>query len=136
MQTNMLIQYSQCHNINDLLTVCNIIDTYFPKYSLNYRNINMLYTSNMFKLSHEDFNKYCEFQFGVLDIFNEKMNFTKSCDIEKHSAECFSQAITKYQSRLQGYLMERIGTIFFINYFKDKSINFRDIVYTSDKILV
>ena len=131
---NMIIQYAQCHNINDLLQIFNIIDNYFPKYSMNYKNIEMLFPCNMFKLPHEDFNKYCEFVFSVLEIYNNIMKFKSNNDVEMRMASHFAPQLIKYQSRLQGYLFERIGTIFFLNYFRNKKINFQNIICMSDKI--
>lgn len=134
MSCNMLLQYAQCHNINDLMPIFRIIDKYFPKYSLNYKNIELLYPCNMFKLPHEEFDKYCNFVFSVLDIYNNAFGYKCNEDVEKHMAAYFAQQHVRYQSRLQGYLFERIGTIFFLNHFRNKRVKFQNIVYTSEKI--
>lgn len=117
-------QYQKCHRIKDLLQCEQIIDNYFPDYSLPYENINILYTANMFYIEREIFRRYCEFTFGVLDIFNEQNHLTNDKEIFEFVG-CNS-----YQSRLHGFLHERIGTIFFLNEFRDKTPTIKNIIKT------
>ena len=120
---NVYTQYGFCHNIDDLFKVKDIIDKYYEGYDTN--NLNGLYTCNMFILEHEIFNKYCRFMFGVLDIFNEQNNLNTDKDVENYiiaNKDKYSMWDFNYQSRLYGFLMERIGTIFFNKYFEDKPV--------------
>ena len=133
---NMNLQYKSCHNINDLLQIESIIDTYYPSYHLEYSSINIIYPCNMFVLSNSDFNAYCEFVFSVLDIFNKHNNLHSDNDnlsYVTNNAYMYLNKDFKYQSRLQGFLMERIGTIFFINHFKDKPVYHQSINVVSSK---
>ena len=133
---NMNLQYQSCHNINDLLQIESIIDTYYPSYHLEYSSINIIYPCNMFVLSNSDFNAYCEFVFSVLDIFNKHKNLHSDNDnlsYVTNNAYMYLNKDFKYQSRLQGFLMERIGTIFFINHFKDKPVYHQSINVVSSK---
>lgn len=134
MYINMHSQYAECHNLSDLLKVEEIIDTYFPEYSMDYRNINVLYPCNMFILNRRDFNKYCEFVFGVLDKFNEKYHLHSDKDVQEYVGNNIANGYyrynkdVKYQSRLHGFLMERLGTIFFIKYIRENNPDTNKIV--------
>lgn len=133
---NLNQQYGSCHNIKDILEIEQIISDNFPEYKLDYNNINILYPCNMFQLPIEDFNKYVKFVFGVLDIYNEKYKLKTDEDVKKHVTERNTKINfdVNYQSRLQGFLMERIGTIFFLNYIKDKNVEYKPILITTEKI--
>ena len=122
--TNMHRQYAGCHNANDLHKVERIIDEYYPEYSTDYTGINEMFICNMFILPKQDFITYHNFVFGVLDIFNQQNNLHTDEDVKKYverNKEQYNKSIinTTYQSRLQGFLMERIGTIFFLKYRKE-----------------
>lgn len=135
---NMHKQYADCHNIEDLIQVEKIIDEIFPEYHLDYENINVLYPCNMFILDKIAFNRYCYFLFTVLQEFDKKNLLFTDEDVRNYVAkrkDKYKQFNLDYQSRLQGFLMERISTIFFLNYFKDKPVAFKEIIVTSNKKL-
>lgn len=121
---NLNKQYEACHRIKDLLQCEKIIDTYYPNYSLQYNNIDLLYTANMFYLERDIFKRYCDFTFGVLNIFNEQNHLTNDKEILKFAG------YDSYQARLHGFLQERLGTIFFLNEFKDKTPTIKNIIDT------
>lgn len=133
LKCNMHQQFAACHNIEDLYKVEKIIDTYFPEYSMDYSNINELYPCNMFIMKRDDFNEYYRFVFGVLEKFNEENHLQTDEDVYNYIVKNqtkyhnYQHLDIKYQSRLQGFLMERIGTIFFLKYFKDKPVSYRNI---------
>lgn len=135
---NMHKQYADCHNIEDLIEVEKIVDEKFPFYHLDYENINVLFPCNMFVLDKIAFNRYCFFMFSVLDEFNKrKLLFTDDdvrTYVEKNKGK-YKSFNLDYQSRLQGFLMERISTIFFLNYFKDKEVKYKEIIVTANKKL-
>ena len=135
---NILDQYKGTHNVNDLNECFDIIRKYYPCINLN--NIlkgNLLFHCNMFKMRHEDFNNYCSFVFKVLDIFNEKHNFKCNEDVVSYVSYKFSNPKDiKYQSRIQGFLMERISTIFFLNYFNFKSLRLIPILLLNENSLI
>ena len=139
MSFNMNHQYQSCHNINDLIQIESIIDTYYPEYHLNYSSIDILYPCNMFVMNITDFNTYCEFVFSVLDIFNSQNNLHSDIDNLQYvtsNTNMYSNKDFKYQSRIQGFLMERIGTIFFLNHFKDKQVSYQPIKVVSNKKVI
>ena len=131
---NMYEQYKQAHNIKDLDDCLEIIDKYYPEYKCDYKSI-QLQACNMFVMRQYDFHKYCEFIFGVLNKFNEKHNLKTYDDvyrfIESRQSEYDLKYGLKYQTRLHGYLFERLSTIFFNTYFK---VEIQKIAYIQDKI--
>lgn len=139
MSCNMHQQYATCHNIEDLIKCENIIDKYYPEYSTDYKSIDRLYPCNMFIMNRDDFNEYYRFVFGVLDKFNEENNLHSDEDVYNYvirNKDKYQRSVdVKYQSRLQGFLMERLGTIFFLKYFKNKDIKYKDIRVVSNKLI-
>lgn len=131
---NMHAQYADSHNIYDLLACERIIDQYFPEYHCDYNQLR-LFHCNMFVMRWPDFDQYCKFVFGVLDIFNQENNLHTDADVYNFVARRYEQYSQKhdikYQSRLQGYLFERIGTIFFTRHFDMVQ---RKIHFVSNKI--
>lgn len=139
MYCNIHQQYAICHNIEDLIKCENIIDKYYPEYSMYYKKIDKLFPCNMFIMKREDFENYYNFVFGVLDIFNKENNLKTDSDIYNYVAnnkDKYNRTTIdlKYQSRLQGFLMERLGTIFFLQYFKDKPVTYKEIKVVSNKL--
>lgn len=125
------INYECVHNIKDYLHIIEIIKKRFPEYleSANYvSDHDLLYPCNLFVLKRETFLKYCEFVFGVLDIFDKEMGFNTDLDVYNHVVNHMEEYIkygakpngfTFYQSRIQAFLMERISTIFFYKEIKN-----------------
>lgn len=126
-------QYACCHNGEDLLKVKGIINTYYPEYDTN--GSDGLFTCNMSILDRDTFNDYCKFVFSVLDIFNDKNNLHSDEDVrayvEKNKIKYKTTFNIDYQSRLHGFLMERVGTIFFNNRFKDRPVRFNSYIQTN-----
>lgn len=118
-------QYAACHNVRDLNKCVEIINKYYPQYDTHPQG---LFPCNISVLSHEDYNLYCEFVFNVLEAFNEEMNLHSDEDIRRYIEERFIKEQVSYQSRLQAFLMERIGTIYLANHFKGKPIRYSQII--------
>ena len=130
---NMHAQFADAHNINDLLECESIINERYPEHRCDYGSLN-LYHCNMFVMRRYDFEKYCSFVFGVLDEFNYRHGLYTDEDVRQYVESTRGQWTkhdAKYQSRLQGYLFERIGTIFFTTYF---GITNRKIHFVSERI--
>ena len=111
--------------------VIDIIREKFPEYyetTIKNINSNNFKFCNIFIMKKEMFNKYCEFVFGVLDEYNKRMGFKTDLDVfnwvANHMEEYCSNRIgmlesVTYQSRIQAFLMERIGNIFYNKHFKN-----------------
>lgn len=121
-------QYKMCHNVKDLMTVQKIIEDYYPDY-INDINETMsrqwMYPRNMFIMRKADFLKYCEFIFGVMKKFDEIMNFHTDEDVHNyvnaHASE-YSNVTLNYQSRIEGFLIERLTNVFIHHQFKNPMI--------------
>lgn len=117
-------QFADAHNIEDLLQCETIINESYPEYKCEYDAIH-LFTNNMFIMRQADFKAYHDFVFGVLDKFNEENDLHTDDDIyrfiERRYDKYNHKHGIKYHARLQGFLMERLGSIFFTSYFDIKS---------------
>lgn len=121
---NNIEQYDKCHNLNDLFLILKIIKELYPEYidDINYFSLRgELYANNMFIMKTNDFIKYCEFLFSILNEFLIRKNFKNYSDITNYINENQSLYLNKvhehinnveYQSRLGGFLAERIFTIY------------------------
>lgn len=124
-------QYMMCHNIDDLRQCEEIIDEFYPEYHLDWDGLGILFGFNMSILTKELYDKYIEFVFGVLDRFCEKNGLYSDEDVRRYvegNKEKYNGSFDiDYQSRLLGFLMERIGTIFFVHEMNNNNFIFRDI---------
>lgn len=124
-------QYKHSHNIDDLYKIIDIIHKYYPEYyetSLNTLKSENFIPCNIFIMTKESFNEYCEFVFGVLDKYNEIMGFKNDLNvfnwvvnhIGNYTDNKYGMLYnTTYQSRIQAFLMERISNIFYNKNFKN-----------------
>jgi hypothetical protein len=129
---NNYMQYDICHNTGDLIKLMGIIQRKYPSYYVSF--INMLdshcyYPYNMFVLSKELFNKYCEFVFDTLLEFDKIIGVNNNyINMITHIGKYKEKYVEKsgfplndyaYQARLYGFLAERLTTTFFFKYMKD-----------------
>lgn len=133
-------QYQNSHNIKDLNKIVEIIEKYYPEYyetTIETINKKEFVPCNIFLMKREDFIEYCEFVFGVLDKYNEIMNFKNDLDVfnwvlSNTTEYCDNKTgmlnSIPYQSRIQAFLMERISNIFYNKKFKNPYM--MDIVLT------
>lgn len=126
---SVYMNYALCHNINDLMLIGGIINKYHNEYIKDFEKVlndKSLFCCNMFIMKKEDFNKYCEFVFDVLDKFDRAKGFKCDEDVEKHVKENSSAYLKKYepnstvayQSRMDGFLLERLTNVFICHNFK------------------
>lgn len=126
--------YINCHNIDDLNDVGSVIKKYFSDYYKDFLYVTneqkFIRTNSMFIMKKNDFLLFCDFLFGVLDKYNELRGFTKDEDVYKYVAknivkyrkefgDFLDGDSIKYQSRIHGFLSERIGNIFYHHQFKN-----------------
>ena len=116
-------QYNEFHIAHFLNESIDIIHDKFPEYYQYTKSAldkNWGNYCNIFIMKKEDFIKWGEFVFGVLLEFDRRYNLTTDEDIRKL---IIKEAQTKnlniaYQSRLESFLLERIGIIFYERHFK------------------
>lgn len=125
---DMYAQYDRCHHINDLLLAKDIINKYYP--SIN-TNSNCLFACNTVVLEHDIFDDWCKFIFGVLEIFNDTLNLTSDEDVRKYIGQFFPDSKLEYQSRLHGFLIERLSTIYLNNKFSNDKARYSQTIMLS-----
>lgn len=122
--------YDKCHNLDDLILLCNIINIKYPSYndSIDFMlNHDKIYANNMFIMKRDDFVKYCEFVFEIFDEFLNIRGFKTYEDICKYIKNNSEKYIKnkgytpkiEYQSRLGGFLAERLFTVYVHHNFKN-----------------
>ena len=116
-------QYCHFHICSQFDQILDIIKDTKPDYyeaALKVSNDTKLYLCNLFIMKKEDFYKYCEFMFDVLFEFDKRNNFTTDNEVLNYTKSIFYNNINEsnYQSRMEGFLSERISNIFFTKNFK------------------
>lgn len=110
--------YAYWHNEKDFDLLKEIIQDKFPEYMDGWErmeNASYCYNSSMFIMKREDFLKYCDFIFTVLDEIRIRRGFWTSDDCRKYVIEHKEEYIhnpngyydVEMQSRIVGYLAER-----------------------------
>lgn len=133
-------QYLLAHQKRDLDVVENIIKLDYFEYYLDYikfiKNGNLILYSNGFILKENDYNKYCEFMFGILKKWLSIMNIHDVDALHKYVYDSVMtgnisnatmspvmradmEYVIKYQSRIGGSLAERIFTLYAYHNFKN-----------------
>ena len=118
--TSVKTQFSNCHFKKFLDEIEEIIKENFTEYypqsqKTLYRKV--MNCCNIFIMKKEDFINYGEFVFGVLLEFDRRHNLKNDKDIQdlieleiKRTGKLTNKA---YQCRQEGFLMERISSIFY-----------------------
>lgn len=108
-----------CKNFIDVMDIIKIKHPDYYKTALKVAKENKIYYFNIFIMKKEDFFKYCEFMFDILSEFDKRYNFKTDKDILNYTYNIFHQTKIAYrQSRLQGFLSERLSNIFYNKHFK------------------
>ena len=138
LKTNVKLQYSYCHNIEDLYIVGGIIADKYPQYAniwKNFINGNILIPYNMFIMKREDFKEYIDFIFSILDeylkIVGTDINKRIDGNKDKYLKKFYPNDTVEYQYRIGGYIAERITNIFMMHKFK--KIKTYPVIVTEDK---
>ena len=129
-QGNVKAHYFTYHNILDLDIMLEVIDELYPQYKEEADIVmkgNTFYPCNMLIMKKQDFKKYCEFVFNVIDGYLDKLNVEYLEDIEKRVKNDWSNYhkpfypnnTVWYQMRIGGFLAERLLNIFAKYHFKN-----------------
>lgn len=143
-QDNMYNQYKRCHNIEDLEFVAKLmIDKYnVPKEVVieTLHSSQQMFCFNMFVTSKDIFKEYCELFFNICNDYLNHYNIKTQNDIiafvdqnkEKYLKSTYPGNDIKYQSRIGGFLSERIFNIF-VKWkqlkIKDVGVNLTEVKY-------
>ena len=131
-------QYSKGVSVQDLDLIEKIIQKRHPEYSLSYlthiRHGNVLYATNMFIMKVEDFDKYCNWLFDILFEYDKQNNINNNNDIINminNRQTTYYENTVEYQSRVHGFLAERLFTLYVLHNYPDKTICKVNVVQTS-----
>lgn len=117
-------QYSNCHNSKDLDIAKSIIAKKFPSYLPDFDkyivNGNKLYANAGIILRSEDFARYCEFLFTIIDEHRRINSISTVDDMRKYIRTKFpkDRQNIERQKFLYGFLAERLMTLFVLHNFK------------------
>ena len=132
----ILEQYDWAHDKEDLLQCKEIIKELFPEYENSFdimANSNTIIYSNSFITTRKKYNEICNFIFTILFEFEKRNNFMDknvlyqhALDITKMKDQSFYEiqlcapyhpelSPIAYQSRICGYLFERLFNLFLIH---------------------
>ena len=118
---NMIEQYCEMHICETYHEILEIIKEMKPEYyktALNSSKEKKIYPCNLFIMRKNDFFKYCEFIFDLLFEFDKRKKFYSDEDVLNYAKKFFNDSNSYYQSRIEGFLSERISTIFFNQHFR------------------
>ena len=125
---NTRVHYNENHIGHFLNESLDIIREKFPEYyqpALTFLDKKYAYFCNVFIMKNEDFIKWGEFVFGVLFELDRRNNITSDEDVkailikEAKEAEKSNKTFNiVFQRRIEGFLSERIGNIFYERHFK------------------
>jgi len=101
-----------CKNYDEIIDIIKDIKPDYYESANKTIKLTKIHYHNLFIMKKSDFFKYCEFMYDVLFEFDRRHNLTSDEDVLKYVKNNF------YQSRLQGFLSERIANIFYFNNFK------------------
>lgn len=114
----MKSQYCRMHfciNYNEILDIIRDIKPDYYEIALQTNNLKHIHCCNLFIMKKEDFFKYCEFMYDILFEFDRRHNFKTDDDVLNYVKRLGSG---EYHSRIQAFLSERIGNIFYQKNFK------------------
>lgn len=125
---SLFIQYSISHNLDDLKIIESILKKDYPEYTNDIEKLyssNVLYYSAGIILKQEDFNKYCTFLFDILEKYLKIIHVNNYNDVAKYvktntmKGKYKRKVLIDYQTRLCGYIAERLMTLYVNHNFKN-----------------
>ena len=112
-------KYHICQKYDEIIDIIKKIKPEYYETALITSNEKRVFLNNMFIMKKEDFFKYCEFMYDILFEFDKKNNFKTDDDVLKYVKNFFKENESiYYQSRMQGFLCERVANIFYYHNFK------------------
>lgn len=111
-------QFRFCHrDVADLVECFNVMEYLYPEYTKTAEEVlngNKFYMCNMSIMKVNEFCDYVHFLSTIIDEFCDRRGYSQMYDLRK-------QGYDDYQSRLGGFLIERLGTVYFThNYNPDE----------------
>ena len=120
LDTTIYKHYAECHNINDLNIIIEILSNKygeFNKYNKYILNEKQLIANCCFLCDWQTFNNICGFLFPIIFEYMTQMNCATLEDWRNKTINDFHGKNTDYQMRVVGFLAERlISAYIFTNY--------------------
>ena len=138
---NLALQYMRCHSTGDLPIVRDIIEEEYPEYLSDFDQYIMsgrfIFYSNGFVMRSEDYDRYCEFLFNILERFKEIKGWNtpqeailkidqeiadgKRAGIDGHIGTDNKEG-NGYQHQVPAFLSERLLSLFIRHNFEPNKI--------------
>ena len=129
LEENLRDQFCKYHNCKKYDEIIDIIKDIKPEYYKTAQIISKqkkIYCCNLFIMKKYDFLKFCEFMYDILFEFDKRNNYSSDDDLLNYSKKLYHNTSEQlYQARLEAFLSERIGNIYYYYHFKKiKIFNF------------
>lgn len=112
-------KFNSCRHYNEIIDIIKTIRPEYYKAAIKTMNLKRIFICNLFIMKKDDFLKFCEFIFDVLFEFDKRHNFTSDEDVLNYFKKIYNNSEDLYyQYRIQGFLSERLGNIFYYKNFK------------------
>lgn len=119
---NIRLQFCRGHKCQKYDEIIEIIKEIKPEYyptALEVSKKNKMHYCNLFIMKKQDFLNYCKFMYDILFEFDKRNNFTSDADLMEYTKRLYKNRKAQlYQSRLEAFLSERIGNIYYFHHFK------------------
>jgi RNase H-fold protein (predicted Holliday junction resolvase) len=117
-----------CKNFEEMIDIIKELRPEYYQAALNASNMEYIFPANIFIMKKEDFIKYGDFMFQILFEFDKRHNFKSDQDVEKYVKKNYNRSDVMSQTRLQGYLAERISNIFYMKNFNFERIKIMPVI--------
>ena len=112
-------KYHICEKYDEIIDIIKKLKPEYYETALKTSQEKRVFLNNMFIMKKEDFLKYCEFIYDILFEFDKRNNFKTDEDVLNYVKKFFqTNHSIYYQSRMQGFLCERVANIFYHYNFK------------------
>ena len=109
--------YHICKNYDEMIDIIKDIKPDYYESAIKTINMTKIHFCNLFIMKKNDFFKFCEFMYDILFEFDRRHNFTSDKDVLSYVKNYYTINYL-YHSRIQAFLSERIGNIFYYHNFK------------------
>ena len=124
---SMYDQFKKSHIVHFLDEAIEIIKDKYPEYYPSAKSFfqkKWANFCNIFIMKKEDFIKWGDFVYGVMYEVDKKNNFTTDADVRnlitKEINKCEGTKDINYQSRIGGYVLERLSNVFYDKHFQKR----------------
>ena len=108
-----------CEHYDEMLNIIKDIRPDYYDTAIKSIKFTEIFICNLFIMKKDDFFKFCGFIFDVLFEFDKRHNFISDDDVLNYIIKNYNKSNNYlYESRIQSFLAERLGNIFYYQNFK------------------